>query len=438
MHHVTTARASLQQRASRGLVKPFGLGAVWIAACASMLLLGCATEPTRHTTRQDTTPSRLRERIARAEEGLADDRAVQAEVAAVEATRAREDSAHLIDEVQVRVGDTYIDDDHRVRVLARVPLNRPGAIRAERDVARAETEIAISRLEEVALERRSEACFPAMESLAWEERQVIYAAYAERQAILLDWNHEGRSSGTTNELSSARFELQRRIKLANWEGSPPIAPPGIERFQLPEIGAAEGGLVKDFETLRTTVRQHHPTMALQRATGDRYRAMAARARAQSQPWIKFVDLSYQHRTEGSEDGVGGQVAFEIPLGGKSQSNVGRYEALGHRERGAFESTLEEQLNRSVQALDELSEFETLSSRWHELEELAAGAEEIANRWWKRRLAKPSAVASLFDEAFAARLAVIDARERAGNAYCTILAMTGVSPEDWPRESTRRD
>ena len=41
---------------------------------------------------------------------------------------------------------------------------------------------------------------------------------------------------------------------------------------------------------------------------------------------------------------------------------------------------------------------------------------------------PLQVAALLDEAFAARTAILDARERAAIAGCTLLAMTGVPPE----------
>ena len=40
---------------------------------------------------------------------------------------------------------------------------------------------------------------------------------------------------------------------------------------------------------------------------------------------------------------------------------------------------------------------------------------------------------LIDEAFAARSALLEAQERAGSTYCTLLAMTGVPVEQWPRK-----
>jgi hypothetical protein len=81
----------------------------------------------------------------------------------------------------------------------------------------------------------------------------------------------------------------------------------------------------------------------------------------------------------------------------------------------------------------LDHFETRVKQWEELLTLARKADEIAERGWREQLATLSQVASLFEQAYEARIAVLEARERAGMASCTLLAMTGVPPEDWPRE-----
>jgi hypothetical protein len=91
------------------------------------------------------------------------------------------------------------------------------------------------------------------------------------------------------------------------------------------------------------------------------------------------------------------------------------------------------VRRSLEALGELADFEARAVQWEELQALADAAEQVADRWWRDRLARPSQVAALLDQAFAARSAVLDARERAAIAGCTLLAMTGVPPEDWPRQ-----
>jgi len=86
----------------------------------------------------------------------------------------------------------------------------------------------------------------------------------------------------------------------------------------------------------------------------------------------------------------------------------------------------------VQALQTLRSFEQRAPGLLELLVLANGAEAVADRWWESKLARPSEVAGLLDEAFSARRAVLSAREEAGVARCGLLAMTGVAAEDWPR------
>lgn len=393
-------------------------------AAAAFAASGCATpEPT-------VLLSDQRERIARAQRDVAEDPVVQAHVAGVEAARIREEAPMLVDELELRVRNDYIDE-HQLRVTARVPLNAPPELRAQRGVLAAETDIAISRLEEISLERRSELCFPSVEALAARDRGALYTDYVDRREALLVWNDDWRRAGTIDELRGARFELESRIRLASWE---PAAIPLPERVvtALPGIESPEGALVRDPDLVQDTVRRHHPSVAMRRATAERYRALAERARARNQPRLKFLDVSYEHRSDDDDDGVGGQLAFEIPLGGE-RANASRYEALIRREDGQAQGIVGEQVTRSLRALDDLHAFEARSESWQNLLRLADEAEDIADRWWQSRIAKPGDVAALLDDAFRARSTVLDARERAGNAHCTLLAMTGVEPEAWPRE-----
>jgi hypothetical protein len=79
-----------------------------------------------------------------------------------------------------------------------------------------------------------------------------------------------------------------------------------------------------------------------------------------------------------------------------------------------------------------SRFEANAARWQELLELAREAETMAGRWESGRLANPSQVAALYEQAYDARSVVLDARERAGQAACRLLSVTGVLLDDWPR------
>lgn len=397
---------------------------LWAALIA---LHGCASPESRERRQGEEA------RIERATEGASNSPAVEAQLAAVEAARARERSPRLLDEVELRAEDDYVDSDHRLKLLARLPLQRPFELKAQREVYAAETRMAISELEEVSLQRRAELCFPSVAALAAELRRSLYADFATRRRELLGWNDDWRSAGTIDELRAARFELDSRIKLASWAPEPVPVPPVVVAV-LPEVGSEPAPLVRSPDLIRAIVRRHNPSVGLRRAMAERYRAMAARARARNQPWLKFVDVGYEHRTDGSENGVRGRLAFEIPLGGEGP-NASRYDALVRKEDGALRGVVAERMDRTLRALGYLDHFEKNTRRWQDLLRLANEAEGIADRWWRARLAKPSEVAALLDEAFSARNVVLEARERAGDAYCTVLAMSGVEPEAWPRETS---
>jgi hypothetical protein len=371
--------------------------------------------------------------------------ALRARRAGVEAARARENSAHMLDEFELRVGDEYLDE-HQIQIVARLPIRHPGEVRAQREIYAAEADMAERRLDEATLTRRAELCFPAVEAEARAVERAIYRAYASRQEELLAFNEEVERSGVINEVEASRFELSSRLRLTTRQ--PTFAPlPVAGAAALPSLDSPDGSLVRSEATLREAVIGHHPSVALHRATAVRYEALAARARSRNQPWIKFVDLSYEHRSgesgppsdpdTHSRNGGGGRIAFTIPFGGTQKANSLRYSALVREQQGEAAARVEEQVLRGTQALQLLHDFEQRAERLRELVALADGAEEIADRWWESKLAKPSQVAALIDEAFAARSAVLNAREEAGVARCALLAMTGVAAEQWPRE-TRAD
>lgn len=395
----------------------------WSGWIALLLACACATP---------LPPSEeLDVRIQQAQEGLEDDPRMRARKAGVEAARARERDRHVVEEVELRVGDNYVDE-HHVRVMARVPFKRPAELDAQRRVYRAETEMAVARLEEASLERRAELCFPSVEALAYEQRLLIFAAYAERQKELLAWNAERQQSGLVSEIDGTRFDLESRIKLATREPLPLSLPP-VVLPALPEIDSAAGRLHLDRGHLREALLHHAPSVSLRRASAERYRALMERARIRSQPWVKFVDITYDHDSGNPvRNGGGGKVAFRIPLGGKSYADVGRYAALAREQVDEAEGQVEDRMQQSMRALYEIDQFELRSGQWRDLDALAVRAEEVADRWWRQRLAGPERVADLLDEAFAARRAVVDMRERAGIAGCTLLVVTGVPVEEWPR------
>jgi hypothetical protein len=336
--------------------------------------------------------------VAEAQRGLEGDLAIEARVEEVRAAMARERGEAALDEVQVRVENEY-EDDYGLRLTARVPVPNPKEVRARRGSRRSDTEASLARLEETALGRRSELCFASIESAAHTEQTVIYEDYARRQRALLERNEERRRSGSQSERTSTRFELENRIKLATRMPGPA---PQIEAAvrDLPRVEAPARRLVRAYAVIRETVGEHNPSIGVFMAVSDGYAALSAREESRRLPWLDFVDLSY---------------------------------ALSRSESLKGERLVEEQVRRSLFALQELDDFETRVKQWEELLALARKADEIAEQGSRERVATLSQIASLFEQAYEARIAVLEARERAGMASCALLAMTGVPPEDWPRE-----
>lgn len=401
-------------------LSPSGLG---FGMFLLLFAAGCATAP--------PVSERQEQRIQEAEQGLEEDARVKARLAAIEAARARERDQQIVDGVELRVSDNYVEE-HHVRVMARVPIHRPAELDAQARVYRAETDMAVARLEETSLELRAELCFPSVEALAHEIRLRIYEQYASRQKSLLSWNAERQRSGLVSEIDGTRFDLESRIKLATREPLSLSVSPRVLSV-LPEIGSTAERLDLDAAHLREMLRLHVPSVSLRQASAERYRALMDRSRIRKQPWIKFMDVSYDYRgSDPSRNGGGAKVAFQIPLGGKSYADVGRYKALAREQSYRAEGLIDERMEQSLQALYEIDQFELQSDQWRDLGMLALRGEEIADRWWGQRAAGPEVVAGMLDEAFAARRAVLDARERAGMASCTLLVMTGVPVDDWPR------
>jgi hypothetical protein len=396
--------------------------------------------------------------VAEAQRGLEGDLAIEARVEEVQAAMARERGETALDEVQVRLREEYRsrtrpaatrtttsatstttvtgaeseDHDHSLRVMARIPVPNPREVRARRGLRRSDTAASLARLEETALIRRSELCFTSIESAAHTEQTVIYEDYARQQRALLERNEERRRSGSQSERTSTRFEVENRIKLATRMPGPAPQVEAVVR-DLPRLEAPTGRLVRAHAVVRETVGEHNPSAAVHVAVSDRYAALSAREESRRWPWFDFVDLAYEREVTGDDDEIGAQIALRIPFGAKARGNLDRYRALRKSQSLERERLVEENVRRSLFALEELDHFETHVEQWEELLTLARKADEVAERGWREQLARLSQIASLFEQAYEARIAVLEARERAGMASCTLLAMTGVPPEDWPRK-----
>lgn len=395
------------------------------ALLTTMLLTSCSHRPPDDEVRLATVDSRV------SAAGLEEDPAVAARLEEMRAALAQEHSP-LFDEFQVRV-DNSNDGDHDVEVTARLPVPNPFEFQAERDVRRRATEISEARIDETILERRAEACFRNVEGADGRQRADLFEAYEAEQLDLLEWNRRWRESGAVNEQAATRFEIERRVTLAKRIPRPTLPSPSTEEGPgLPPVGAPQTRLVRKPEHIRKIVRRAHPAVAVQTAESERYAALSKRASTRDIPWLDFVDVAYDTR-QGQSDELSGQIAVRIPLGSTGRSRGRYFTALRESKRRDGERVTLDYARRARIALEEIDHFESNTTRWRLLLDLAREATAAAKRWKQDRLGSPSQVASLLDDAHEARIAVLSARTRAGMAACSLFSSSGVGVEDWRRE-----
>lgn len=376
---------------------------------------------------------KVEEAIAR--DGMQDDAAVEASRAELDAELAREQGDAVADAIEVRVG-AEIQGDASVPVLARLPLANPRALRAQKEAQHASSEAALAKLEEVALERRAALCLPSLDRLVHAQQTQIYERYAARSRELVAWNAELARAGMLDEVAAAGFELASKADLATRLPNPPPPAARNERVfaVLPPLPERAEAFSAQAEQVRAEVLRSQPVVGVHRALRERYQALAKREDASRYPSLKFVDLGFEAVTHrGQQQSAIARVGVEIPFGTRARAEARHYSALANSQTSQERAVVEERTQQAQLALAALQAFQDRSAHWRELLVLADSAEAVADRWFAQRLARPDEVADLLDEVFRTREAVLDARERAGLADCSLLAATGVSAASWPRE-----
>jgi hypothetical protein len=396
------------------------------------LVPGCAPAPGAH----------LEERRANVEaklaaEGLARHPAIEAAQAELDAAIAQEDAEVAIDGVEVRAALVHETDD-KATMLVRMPIRNPFELHEQMEARRAQSEIALARLEEATLAQRVAGCGPSLEVLVHARHLATYDDYSRRYRALLDWNREMRAAGMIDEVAAGRFELSSRVKLSTRdpEGLPdPMAPEGPLGVLdvLPEAVPGVPLLRADPDVLQRELLRHQPSIATHRARRMEMEALARAEDAKRVPSLRFVDIGFEPVAyPGDDRQIAARIAIEVPFGREASANARRYEALARAERSRERALVDLRHREASSALGEINAFRARGGHWDALSELADASEALADRWWRDRLADPMQIASLLDSVYAARMAVLDARRRAGRAGCAVVEATGVTVAEWPR------
>lgn len=373
---------------------------------------------------------RLDERAA----PFADDErpAMRAAQADYQGARAHALAPSVWERTELRLGGLSpegIDAGQGIDLAARLILDNPWEESATEDAHLAELEGALARIESTALTLEVERCERSIRAHVSAELRALNERHAAQLQALKGWVDAWLEAGQLNELEGARARLALSTALAELEtGEDPFAQDASTDYPLPAIGGRP--LTRDADTLRELLRAHHPALQELEAEGKRESALAEGEQASRFPWLDFLELRYELGESASA--ITGQIAVEIPFGFEAIEEAERHEALAERARFealAIETTL---LRATAEELQKRATIEARGDLLRELEREADEAEAIALRWQEERLGEPRAVARLFDEVSQAREAVLEQRLRAGMIGCALLALTGVSPVDWPR------
>ncbi|MFP8870258.1 MAG: hypothetical protein VCB43_01755 [Myxococcota bacterium] len=406
--------------------------ALLVVSVVDIVGSGCATDIGEDASvRREALEARMRDW------GVADAPAVKAKRAELDAAVAHESDSPILDTIEVRATARH-EDDEKLKVLVRLPVEDYLGASAERAARRAETEVRLAQLGEVALKHRVRTCVPELEQLVHAERMKNFRSYVKRQQAMLDQNQKLRDAGQLDQIAALRFELVGHVKLARNRPVPParvleLDPDAKPTIVLPSLRRKNPGLADSLEVVHEQVVRNNPEIDEFRARGKEFNARAQKKSVSRYPSVRYLGFGIEPVAyPGDKRQIEAQVAFNIPFGRGANAGARRYRSLALGQENAERAFVQRRVQETRAALEEINHFRSQSGHWRDLLARADKAEKAADRWWKKRLAGPKAISQLVDEVFDARSTVVDAQERAGYATCAVLSRTGLTVDEWPQ------
>jgi len=213
----------------------------------------------------------------------------------------------------------------------------------------------------------------------------------------------------------------------------PLALRGTDRVLdvLPVPAPGMALLADELGQISERVLRHQPEIAVRRASSRRFEALARSEASKRVPSVGFVDFGFEPVPfPGDSRSYEVRLGVEVPFGREARAQEKGYQARARAERSGARARSEDYLREAKLALEEINGFRSRSNGWLELSELADATEKVADNWRQKRLTEPTQISSLLESVYSARLAVLDARERAGLAGCAVTEATGVTLSQW--------
>lgn len=361
------------------------------------------------------------------------DPAVAAAAARMEAARSEEAGPGPLDALEVRIGgigEGQTAPGGNFEVGARLNLTSPFEIAAQGRAAQAAVDEAAAVLDATALRTLVGRCDIDVAFAAGEARREIASKAASRLTELDGWV---RGLGRANLLSApALLELRMELGMARVAAAPASqAANTLPLFGLPDDRWSGMQWVATGAQLDALIDRYNPDLASRRAAGRRFEALAAQAGAAALPWVNFVEMDYQPYNDDEVRGdYAARFSVELPLSGEAGDA-----ADGYRQRAKAESLDGEALRAELrlaaqEALATLAAYREREATWTELLAAAAEAEQVADSAIAARSGAADDLFSLARRAQEVRLRALSWQEEVAKAGCSLLAATGVRPEQF--------
>lgn len=363
--------------------------------------------------------------------------ALQAEEARARALEAQAAGApSMFESLQLRVRNLDrqgIDSQQGVGLGARFKLERPFSMTSVTESLRRQGQSARFELETARAEAEALVCAESVRAHAQLTRDELDDAQREKLLATLSWIDALSEASEVDAVSAARATLSARRALVAAASAQRPARRHDALGTLPDVREARQGVLDgDPARLLASIEASHPSVHAHLAAQQRYLAEQSTEQRNRAPWLDFFELGYGTRSSGL-DGLSARLAVAVPLDDGARGRSKKAGLLAQSE--AYRSLAQAYtLARGASAaLSELSAIEQHAVDYEALSDAAASAEQLANLLLAEHRGTPDKVAQLLDDAHAARLDILAASERAGQAACTLKFSTGVSYASWPRK-----
>jgi hypothetical protein len=392
---------------------------VGVLACA----FGCASTPTPVKT---TAPA-----AEAFEEYSLHVRAAEANARAAAAEG--EHSEGMFKSVQLRAATANsFEDGDGTQGAVRLQLDNPFRTSEATRSLEAAGEAAAFEAEAQRYQANADTCEESVEARVFALRKGHIETYRAQLTQLLTRTRAFQSAGTLDPMGGARTELQlsRRLLEARLPGVGLRAHPQLGA--LPEPTEVAQPLDGDPTRLTALIAEKHPEVRAHLSAASEHKHAATSERRSRIPFVDYLQLDMDSRA--GAPNLGGRLALEIPLdtGARGRAERHAHLSVGETYEAMSQAALLSQLASA--ALLELQGFEGDAAQQRSILEQADRADGLAQRFLEGQGDTPDRIAQLLSEAHEGRMAVLDARERAGKAACLLEYATGTSYAKWPRRA----